>query len=255
MYMLNANGIKKNFNKLEVLKGVDLSVSKGDVIAIIGPSGSGKSTFLRCLINLETIDDGSIQIDQDMVVKEGICQKDEIVKAAYKKLGMVFQHFNLFPHMSVMQNIIAAPMMVQGVKEEDAVAEGRRLLAQIGLSDKENAYPYQLSGGQQQRVAIARALALKPEILLFDEPTSALDPELTGEVLRVIHDLAKQGMTMLVVTHEMSFARDVANRVIFMDGGVIMAEGTPDEIFKHPEKFPEAVSSRLSAFLKNYSEY
>lgn len=249
MYVLEAKDIKKSFGKLDVLKGVDLSVSRGDAIAIIGPSGSGKSTFLRSLINLEKIDAGTIIIEGQPVVEDGIYVKSDAAREAYKKLGMVFQNFNLFPHKSVMENITIAPVSLKKMSQEEAVAEGRRLLAQIGLSDKENAYPYELSGGQQQRVAIARALALKPEILLFDEPTSALDPELTGEVLRVIRKLAEEKMTLIIVTHEMSFARDVADRIIFMDGGVIAHQGTPEEVFCHTE------NERLAAFLKNFNEH
>ena len=245
MAVLEAKNIQKSFGKLEVLKGIDLSVAKGDVIAIIGPSGSGKSTFLRSLINLEKVNGGDIIIDGEAVVLNGIYQKTEEAKNAYKKLGMVFQNFNLFPHKSVIENITTAPVSVKKIPPEEAICEGRRLLAQIGLSDKENAYPYELSGGQQQRVAIARALALKPDILLFDEPTSALDPELTGEVLRVIRQLAEENMTLIIVTHEMTFARDVANRIIFMDGGYIVAQGTPEEIF-HNNK-----NERLAAFLSN----
>ncbi len=248
MYVLEAKGIKKNFGKLEVLKGVDLSVSKGDAIAIIGPSGSGKSTFLRSLIDLEKIDGGTIIIDGEAVVENGIYQKTDRARESYKKLGMVFQNFNLFPHMSVMENIITAPVSVKKIPREEAIQEGRRLLAQIGLSEKENSYPYELSGGQQQRVAIARALALKPDILLFDEPTSALDPELTGEVLHVIRHLAEENMTLLIVTHEMSFAKDVATKIIFMDGGVVSFEGSPEDAFGHNE------NERLAAFLKNYND-
>lgn len=248
MFVLEAKKIKKNYGKLEVLKGIDLSVSKGDVIAIIGPSGSGKSTFLRSLIDLEKINGGDIIIDGQTVVKDGVYEKTAESKNAYKKLGMVFQNFNLFPHKSVLDNITMAPISVKKVPQAEAEEQARKLLAQVGLTDKENSYPCQLSGGQQQRVAIARALALKPDILLFDEPTSALDPELTGEVLQVIKNLAESGMTMLVVTHEMSFAKDVAQRIVFMDGGVIAADGTPDEIF-------HSHNERLTAFLKNYSEY
>lgn len=249
MEMLTAENIKKNYGKLAVLKGVTLSVSKGDAIAIIGPSGSGKSTFLRCLINLEKVNDGTISIEGTHVVEKGVYQKSDAVKEAYKKLGMVFQNFNLFPHMSVLDNIITAPVMVKKMPQTEATELARDLLAQVGLSDKEKAYPCELSGGQQQRVAIARALALKPDVLLFDEPTSALDPELTGEVLHVIRKLAEESMTLLIVTHEMSFARDVANRIVFMDGGVIAAQGTPDEIFKNND------NKRLAAFLSNFNTY
>ncbi|MGN1060022.1 MAG: amino acid ABC transporter ATP-binding protein [Clostridia bacterium] len=249
MYVLEARHITKSFGRLEVLKGVDIAVSKGDVIAIIGPSGSGKSTFLRSLINLERVSGGDIIIDGETVVENGVYQKTPAAKEAYKKLGMVFQNFNLFPHMSVLDNITAAPVMVKKLPQAEAEARARELLSQVGLTDKANAYPYELSGGQQQRVAIARALALKPDILLFDEPTSALDPELTGEVLRVIKNLAEENMTLLIVTHEMAFARDVAKHIVFMDGGVIVAEGTPEDIFGNTD------NERVAAFLKNFSEY
>ena len=248
MFVLEAKNIKKSFGKLEVIKDVSLSVSRGDVIAVIGPSGSGKSTFLRCLINLEKVNGGEIIIDGEPVVENGIYVKSQGAKDAYKKLGMVFQNFNLFPHMSVMENIISAPVNVKKVPVAEAKELARSLLAQVGLSDKEKAYPYMLSGGQQQRVAIARALALKPDILLFDEPTSALDPELTGEVLAVIRTLAEEHMTLLIVTHEMAFARDVAHQVVFMDKGVIVAQGTPDEIFH------DNSNERLQAFLKNFNQ-
>ena len=224
-------------------------MSQGDAIAIIGPSGSGKSTFLRSLINLEKINGGDIIICGEPVVKNGVYQKSDEAKQAFKKLGMVFQNFNLFPHMSVLDNIITAPVSVKKVPQEEAVSQARELLRQVGLLDKEKSYPYELSGGQQQRVAIARALALRPDILLFDEPTSALDPELTGEVLRVIRQLAEEDMTLLIVTHEMGFAHDVAEKVVFMDGGVIAAQGTPDEIFKNTQ------NERLASFLKNYTQY
>lgn len=249
MFVLEAKGIKKSFGQLEVLRGVDLAVLKGDVIAIIGPSGSGKSTFLRSLINLEKVNGGDIIIDGEAVALNGVYQKDTAAKEAYKKLGMVFQNFNLFPHMSVLENITAAPISVKKIPQAEAEEQARALLAQVGLTEKEKAYPYELSGGQQQRVAIARALALKPEILLFDEPTSALDPELTGEVLRVIKNLAEESMTLIIVTHEMAFARDVADRVIFMDGGVIVEEGSPQDIFDRPQ------NPRTQAFLKTYTEY
>ncbi len=248
MMVLEAKNIKKNFGKLEVLKGVSLSVSKGDVIAIIGPSGSGKSTFLRCMINLEKVSGGDIAIDGEPVVTGGIYVKSQQAKDAYKKLGMVFQNFNLFPHMSVIDNITSAPIHVKKIPAAEAKEQARKLLAQVGLSEKENSYPFELSGGQQQRVAIARALALKPDILLFDEPTSALDPELTGEVLAVIRNLAQEHMTLLIVTHEMAFAHDVANKIVFMDKGVIAAEGSPDEIFCN------CPNERVNAFLKNYNQ-
>lgn len=249
MYVLEARHITKSFGRLEVLKGVDIAVSKGDVIAIIGPSGSGKSTFLRSLINLERVSGGDIIIDGETVVENGVYQKTPTAKEAYKKLGMVFQNFNLFPHMSVLDNITAAPIMVKKLPQMEAEARARELLRQVGLTEKANAYPYELSGGQQQRVAIARALALKPDILLFDEPTSALDPELTGEVLRVIKNLAEENMTLLIVTHEMAFARDVAKHIVFMDGGVIVSEGAPEDIFGNTD------NERVAAFLKNFNDY
>ena len=243
MYMLEAKGIKKSFGKLEILKGIDFSIARGESIAIIGPSGSGKSTFLRSLINLEKIDGGDLTIDGQTVVENGVYQKADEAKAAFNKLGMVFQNFNLFPHKSVLENIILAPLTTKKMTREEAVPLARDLLAQIGLADKENAYPYQLSGGQQQRVAIARALALKPDILLFDEPTSALDPELTGEVLAVIRKLSEEHMTLVIVTHEMGFAKEVADRVIFMDEGVVMESGTPEDVFEHTK------NERTKAFL------
>ena len=211
MSLLEMKNIKKSFNGVEVLKDISLTVEKGEVLGIIGPSGSGKSTLLRCATNLETPDDGEIHYEGTF--------------------GLVFQNFNLFPHYSVMKNITDAPIKVQKRKKEEVYAEARELLKKMGLADKENAYPYQLSGGQQQRVSIARALAMKPDILFFDEPTSALDPELTGEILKVIKDLAAEKMTMVIVTHEMNFAKNVSDHVIFMDNGYIAVEGTPEEVF------------------------
>lgn len=211
MSLLEMKNIKKSFNGVEVLKDISLTVEKGEVLGIIGPSGSGKSTLLRCATNLETPDDGEIHYEGTF--------------------GLVFQNFNLFPHYSVMKNITDAPIKVQKRKKEEVYAEARELLKKMGLADKENAYPYQLSGGQQQRVSIARALAMKPDILFFDEPTSALDLELTGEILKVIKDLAAEKMTMVIVTHEMNFAKNVSDHVIFMDNGYIAVEGTPEEVF------------------------
>ena len=211
MSLLEMKHIKKSFNGVEVLKDISLTVDKGEVLGIIGPSGSGKSTLLRCATGLETQDEG-------LITYEGT-------------FGLVFQNFNLFPHYSVLKNITDAPIKVQKRKKEEVYREARELLAKMGLSNKENAYPYQLSGGQQQRVSIARALAMKPDILFFDEPTSALDPELTGEILKVIKDLAAEHMTMVIVTHEMNFARNVSDQIIFMDGGVIAVQGTPEEVF------------------------
>ncbi len=238
--MLKATNIKKKFGKLEVLKGVDLEVNKGDVIAIIGPSGSGKSTFLRCVNLLETVDGGSLEIDGEYLFHEegGKVHIAEPVKkrALRKRLGMVFQDFNLFPHLSVMQNLMLAPLQEENADKDAIELSCRELLRKVGLSEKEKSYPCELSGGQQQRVAIARALALKPDILCFDEPTSALDPELTGEVLAVMKQLAKEHMTMVVVTHEMGFAGEVANEVLFMDDGVVVEQGTPAQVLKNPSQ-------------------
>lgn len=216
MVLFEMKHIKKSFGELQVLKDISLTVEEGEVLSIIGPSGSGKSTLLRCATGLETPDSGEIR-------KQG-------------EVGLVFQNFNLFPHYSVLKNLIDAPVKVQKRKKSEAVAQARELLRKMGLSDKEKAYPYQLSGGQQQRVSIARALCMNPKILFFDEPTSALDPELTGEILKVIRDLAAEHITMVIVTHEMSFAKDISDRVIFMDGGLVAVEGTPDKVFSadHP---------------------
>ncbi len=245
MSVLTAEKIYKSFGKLEVLRGINMSVEAGEVVSVIGPSGSGKSTFLRSLINLETISGGTIVIDGETVVKDGVYLKTAETKNAYKKLGMVFQNFNLFPHKSVLENITMSPIMVNGKAKDEAEQEAEKLLALVGLSDKINSYPFELSGGQQQRVAIARALAMNPDILLFDEPTSALDPELTGEVLKVIKALAKGDRTMIIVTHEMKFAREVSDRVIFMEKGIISEEGTPEDIFEH------AKNERIKAFIGN----
>ena len=244
MAILKATNIKKKFGKLEVLKGIDVTVSEGEIIAIIGPSGSGKSTFLRCLNKLEKIDDGSIYLFDDAIVENGVYKSDKELRPLLKNMGMVFQQFNLFPHKSVLDNIIDAPMVVNNVPKEEAVENAKRLLLNVGLADKKDAYPSQLSGGQQQRVAIARALAMNPKLLLFDEPTSALDPELTGEVLNVMTNLAKEKNTMIVVTHEIAFAREVATRVIFMDGGHIIEEGTPEAVIDNPK------NERTKQFLK-----
>ena len=227
MSLLEMKNIKKSFNGVEVLKDISLKVEKGEVLGIIGPSGSGKSTLLRCATGLETADAGEIH-------SEGT-------------FGLVFQNFNLFPHYSVMKNITDAPIKVQKRKKEEVYKEARELLKKMGLSDKENAYPCQLSGGQQQRVSIARALALNPDILFFDEPTSALDPELTAEILKVIRELAMEHMTMVIVTHEMNFARNVSNHVIFMDGGVIAVEGTPEEVF-------DSSNERMKEFLGKFND-
>ncbi len=233
--MLSATGIHKGFDGLGVLRGIDLNVKKGEVVALIGPSGSGKSTLLRCLNQLETVDSGTIILDDITLCRTRGGKLTYADPATLRritlKMGMVFQSYNLFPHMSVMQNLTDAPMRVKRLSRAQATERARELLAKVGLSDKADQYPYQLSGGQQQRVAIARALCMGPEILCFDEPTSALDPELTQEVLGVMRDLARERMTMLVVTHEMGFARDVADRVIFMEDGLIVEEGPPEQIF------------------------
>lgn len=241
--MIKIQRVFKNFGSLEVLKGIDLQVAPGEVVVVIGPSGSGKSTLLRCINCLETVTNGEIYVQDQLIgaVKGKVAEK-EIIRIR-SGIGMVFQRFNLFPHMTVLQNVIEAPMRVKKVSKEKAIVKGKALLEKVGLADKADCYPSQLSGGQQQRVAIARALAMEPEIMLFDEPTSALDPELVGEVLTVMQDLAKEGMTMVVVTHEMGFAREVANRVVFMDGGVIVEEGAPEQIFTSPQQ------QRTQAFL------
>ncbi len=233
--LLQIDHIRKAFDGVEVLKDISLSVREGEVVSIIGPSGSGKSTLLRCATMLETMDGGSLSYldEQAAFEEEGKCvyAPKKKLREIHKNFGLVFQNFNLFPHYSVMKNIIDAPVAVDHVPKKEARERAEKLLLQLGLSDKADAYPCQLSGGQQQRVSIARALALQPKILFFDEPTSALDPELTGEVLKVIKELAKEHMTMIIVTHEMQFAREVSDRIIFMEQGVIQAEGTPDEIF------------------------
>jgi polar amino acid transport system ATP-binding protein len=238
--MIKMEKVCKSFGTLKVLNDIDFDVSKGEVVCIIGPSGSGKSTLLRCLNHLERITSGRVYIENELI-DELISGKNQL-KVSHKKvseictsLGMVFQRFNLFPHLTVLENIIEAPITVKKIPRAEAIAYGEKLLEKVGLSDKRNEYPSRLSGGQQQRVAIARALAMKPKIMLFDEPTSALDPELVGEVLEVMKDLAKDGMTMLVVTHEMGFAREVGSRVIFMDKGEILEEDTPENIFSNPK--------------------
>ncbi|WP_249311123.1 MULTISPECIES: amino acid ABC transporter ATP-binding protein [Congzhengia] len=235
---VNVTNLHKSFGKLEVLRGIDLQIAEGEVVCIIGPSGSGKSTFLRCLNQLETATSGSIVVDGFE-----ICDKKTNINRVRQNIGMVFQSFNLFSHLTVLKNVMLAPVDLKKMDKKTAEENAKELLARVGLADKAHVYPHQLSGGQQQRVAIARALAMKPDIMLFDEPTSALDPEMVGEVLAVMKELAKGGMTMAVVTHEMGFARDVADRVIFMDEGVIMEEGTPEEIFKNPK------NERTQAFL------
>ena len=248
--MVRAIDVHKHFGQLEVLKGVSLDVGKGEVIAVIGPSGSGKSTFLRCLIHLETVHRGTIEIEGEALVTTdaaGHCHyvPDPEIRRICGKMGMVFQHFNLFPHMTVLQNVIEAPMTVKGLRRDEIVPKAEVLLRKVGLFEKRDAYPSRLSGGQKQRVAIARALAMEPDIMLFDEPTSALDPELTGEVLRTMRELADEHMTMVVVTHEMAFAREVASRVIFMDGGLIVEARPARELFAAP------AHPRTQAFLEN----
>ncbi len=248
--MIRAVDVHKHFGPVEVLKGVSLEVGKGEVIAIIGPSGSGKSTFLRCLIHLETVHRGNIAIEGEALVStdaSGHCRyaPDADIRRICGKMGMVFQHFNLFPHLTVLQNIIEAPMTVKGMRREVIVPTAETLLKKVGLFDKRDSYPSRLSGGQKQRVAIARALAMEPDIMLFDEPTSALDPELTGEVLRTMRGLADEHMTMVVVTHEMGFAREVASRAIFMDEGNIVESRPARELFAAPEH------PRTRAFLEN----
>ncbi len=248
--MVRAIDVHKHFGQLEVLKGVSLDVGKGEVIAVIGPSGSGKSTFLRCLIHLETVHRGTIEIEGEALVTTdaaGHCHyvPEPEIRRICGKMGMVFQHFNLFPHMTVLQNVIEAPMTVKGLRRDEIVPKAEVLLRKVGLFEKRDAYPSRLSGGQKQRVAIARALAMEPDIMLFDEPTSALDPELTGEVLRTMRELADEHMTMVVVTHEMAFAREVASRVIFMDGGLIVEARPARELFAAP------AHPRTQAFLEN----
>lgn len=233
--LLEINHMSKGFDGVEVIKDISLSVKEGEVVSIIGPSGSGKSTLLRCATMLEKMDGGElIYLGEAAAYEEGgkcVYAPKRKLKEIHKNFGLVFQNFNLFPHYSVMKNIIDAPVTVDGISKKEAKQRAQKLLCQLGLSDKADAYPCQLSGGQQQRVSIARALALQPKILFFDEPTSALDPELTGEVLKVIKELAKEHMTMIIVTHEMQFARELSDRIIFMEQGVIQAEGTPDQIF------------------------
>lgn len=238
--MIEVKQLKISFGDLHVLKDVSIDIKKGEKIVIIGPSGSGKSTFLRCLNRLENPDGGQILFEG-----KDLMDPKTNLDACRQKMGMVFQHFNLFPHLTVMENITLAPLTLKLKSEAEAKVEALQLLERIGLADKADAYPSTLSGGQKQRIAIVRSLAMHPDVMLFDEPTSALDPELVGEVLQVMKQLANDGMTMVVVTHEMGFAREVADRVVFMDGGVIAEEGTPEEIFQHPK------CERLQQFLKS----
>lgn len=229
--MIKVKGLRKSFGKLEVLKDINMDIDRQEVVCVIGPSGSGKSTFLRCLNLLEKPTAGDIFIED-----VNITDPHNNVNKMRQNLGMVFQHFNLFPHMNVIENITLAPKRLKGKSQDEANKLGMELLEKVGLTEKKDVYPGNLSGGQKQRVAIARALAMEPKILLFDEPTSALDPEMVGDVLAVMKDLAKEGMTMVVVTHEMGFAREVANRVVFMDGGYVVEEGNPEDLFENPQE-------------------
>ncbi|MFC4800077.1 amino acid ABC transporter ATP-binding protein [Neobacillus sp. GCM10023253] len=243
MAIIEVKNLKKSYGHLDVLKQITFDVNKNDVVAVIGPSGSGKSTMLRSLVYLETIDGGGIRVSEDYLVKDGVYSRPAEIRNITAKMGMVFQHFNLFPHLTVKENLELAPKLVKKQPLAAIQRQSKEILEKIGLSSHANAYPSNLSGGQKQRVAIARALMMNPDILLFDEPTSALDPELTGEVLQVMKDLAKEHMTMIVVTHEMGFAKEVANRVIFMDNGEIVESGHPTELFENPQH------ERTKAFL------
>lgn len=236
---VHVENLKKNFGRLEILKDINLDVYEGEVLVVIGPSGSGKSTLLRCLNRLEEVSGGSVQVNGT-----DVNDKKVNINKLRENIGMVFQHFNLFPNMTVLQNIMTAPVELGKMSRSQAQENALQLLERVGLRNKAGAYPQQLSGGQKQRVAIARALAMNPSIMLFDEPTSALDPEMVGEVLTVMKELARSGMTMIVVTHEMGFAREVASRIVFMDGGYIIEEGAPDEILSHPK------TERAASFLK-----
>ena len=236
--MIKVKNLHKKFDELEVLKGIDEHIRPGEVVVVIGPSGSGKSTFLRCLNQLETATEGEIYVDDELIT-DPKCDVNKV----RQKMGMVFQQFNLFPHMDIMKNLTIAPIKLQGKGQKEAEDEAMELLERVGLADRAHAYPSQLSGGQKQRIAIVRALCMKPDVMLFDEPTSALDPEMVGEVLSVMRDLAREKMTMVVVTHEMGFAREVATRVMFMDEGHFMEEAAPEEFFSNPK------NERLKSFL------
>ncbi len=248
MSLIEVSGLCKSFDKVQVLKNISFTVEKGQTVAVIGPSGSGKSTMLRCLIDLEKADGGSILIDGGALVKDGKYADDAEAKKVCMKMGMVFQSFNLFPHMTVMKNLITAPVLVNKEDKKQAEEKAMKLLEKVGLADKANAMPGQLSGGQAQRVAIARALMMEPEILLFDEPTSSLDPQLTAEVLAVMKELANEKMTMVVVTHEMGFAREAADKVLFMDETGLIGQGTVEEIFDNPKD--ERIRTFINSILK-----
>ena len=237
--MITVKNLKKNFGDLTVLKGIDVTIEKGECVVVIGPSGSGKSTFLRCLNRLEEPDGGEIDIEGT-----DLLSPHTDINEMRQRIGMVFQHFNLFPHKTILENVTLAPIKLKKMPQKEAEDAALDLLRRVGIEDKASVYPSTLSGGQKQRVAIARSLAMNPQVMLFDEPTSALDPEMVGEVLDVMKNLAKEGMTMVVVTHEMGFAKEVANRVLFMADGVILEEGTPEEIFEHPQH------ERTKAFMK-----
>lgn len=248
--MVDARAVRKSFGSNEVLKGITLQVEQGQVLCLLGPSGSGKSTFLRCINHLETINGGRLYVEGELMgFREGADaiyeMKPNAIAKQRSEIGMVFQRFNLFPHLTAIENVIEAPIGVKKLSKADATKKGLELLASVGLSDKADHYPAQLSGGQQQRVAIARALAMEPKLMLFDEPTSALDPELVGDVLDVMRNLAKSGMTMIVVTHEIGFAREVADRVVFMDSGVVVEDGTPSQVIDKPQ------NSRTKAFINS----
>jgi polar amino acid transport system ATP-binding protein len=243
MAIIEVSNLKKSFGIHEVLKQITFQVNKNDVVAVIGPSGSGKSTMLRSLVHLEDVNGGSIIVDGDYLVKDGVYSKPQEIRQITSKMGMVFQHFNLFPHLTVRENLEVAPKLLKREPLADIQKRSTELLGKIGLTERADAYPAKLSGGQKQRVAIARALMMNPDIMLFDEPTSALDPELTGEVLEVMKALAKEHMTMIIVTHEMGFAKEVANKAVFMDNGEIIEEGHPNDLFTNP-KF-----DRTKAFL------
>lgn len=251
MVYLEIKDLKKSFGDLEVLKGIDLSVNEGEVVSIIGPSGSGKSTLLRCATLLEKMDEGTLKYcNEPACVNESgktVYVPKKQLNELKRDFGLVFQNFNLFPHYSVLKNITDAPISVQKRNKDEVMKEARELIAKVGLTGKENAYPHELSGGQQQRVAIARALAMKPKMLFFDEPTSALDPEITAGILKIMKELAKEKMTMIIVTHEIAFAKNVSDRVIFMDNGVVVEEGTPAEVIDNPK------NERTKEFLKNFN--